>query len=86
MSYFTSQAESYKDFRPMYPTELFEWLRSIAAGDTAWDVGCGSGQASVALSRVFKMVIATDTSQPQLDQARQLPTSTFAVRARVSRR
>lgn len=69
MSYFTSQAESYKDFRPMYPTELFEWLRSIAAGNTAWDVGCGSGQASVALSRVFNMVIATDTSQPQLDQA-----------------
>lgn len=74
MSYFTSQADSYKDFRPTYPTELFDWLRDIAAGDTAWDVGCGSGQASAALSRVFGKVIATDTSQPQLDQAPAIST------------
>ena len=69
MSYFTSQAETYKGFRPSYPTELFDWLRTIATGDTAWDVGCGSGQASAALARVFNQVVATDTSQPQLSQA-----------------
>ena len=69
MSYFTSQAETYKGFRPSYPTALFDWLRTIAAGDTAWDVGCGSGQASAALARVFNKVVATDTSQPQLAQA-----------------
>ena len=69
MSYFTSQAESYKGYRPTYPNELFDWLRSIAATDTAWDVGCGSGQASAALSRVFGKVVATDASQPQLDLA-----------------
>lgn len=74
MSYFTSQADSYKDFRPTYPTELFDWLKDIAAGDTVWDVGCGSGQASAALARVFGKVIATDTSQPQLDQAPAIST------------
>lgn len=73
MSYFTNQAVSYKDFRPTYPPVLFDWLKEIAVGNTAWDVGCGSGQASAALSRVFDKVIATDTSQSQLDQAPAIP-------------
>ena len=66
MSYFTSQADSYKGFRPTYPTELFEWLRAISTGGTVWDVGCGSGQASIALAAHFPHVIATDTSQAQI--------------------
>ena len=74
MSYFTSQADTYKNFRPTYPTGLFDWLRDIATGGTVWGVGCGSGQASAALSRVFKKVIATDTSQPQLAQAPSIST------------
>lgn len=66
MSYFTRQADSYKGFRPTYPTELFEWLQAISTGRTVWDAGCGSGQASMELATHFPQVIATDTSQAQI--------------------
>lgn len=66
MTYFARQADSYKGFRPTYPTELFEWLRVISTGSTAWDAGCGSGQASITLASYFPHVIATDSSQSQI--------------------
>ena len=52
--HFGKVAGAYADFRPRYPDELFEWLAGQCGGDDlAWDCGCGSGQASVALAQHF---------------------------------
>lgn len=68
--HFSSQAASYKDFRPTYPAALFDWLAQTAQSTTlAWDCGCGNGQASTDLARRFAQVVATDLSQKQLDLA-----------------
>ena len=65
--HFGKVAGAYADFRPHYPSELFEWLSSQCAGDDlAWDCGCGSGQASVALAQHFAHVRATDPSREQI--------------------
>jgi hypothetical protein len=35
-------------FRPSYPRELFEGIYgSVSQFNTAWDCGCGTGQATV---------------------------------------
>ena len=53
--------------RPTYPPQLFTLLAKLAGkNDVAWDVGCGSGQASFALAKHFKRVIGTDPSKNQL--------------------
>ena len=65
--HFGKVAGQYADFRPRYPDELFEWLAGQCAGDDlAWDCGCGSGQASVALAQHFAHVRATDASREQI--------------------
>jgi SAM-dependent methyltransferase len=67
-------SQRYASARPTYPDALFEWLAEIAlARDLAWDCGAGSGQASVALSRHFAHVVATDASAGQLAQAAPHP-------------
>ena len=68
--HFGKVAHAYADFRPRYPDELFTWLAGQCAGDDlAWDCGCGSGQASVALAQHFAHVRATDTSREQIFHA-----------------
>jgi ubiquinone/menaquinone biosynthesis C-methylase UbiE len=68
---FSSVAREYANFRPGYPAGLFEWLaRSCARREAAWDCGCGSGQASVALAAHFDAVHATDVSPEQVAAAR----------------
>lgn len=68
--HFSGVAAKYAAYRPHYPPALVDALaeRSDPAG-IAWDVGCGSGQLSVALAERFARVIATDPAQAQLDQA-----------------
>ena len=44
-----------------------------------WEAGCGSGQASRDLARVFDAVFATDPSAAQIAQARGPDNITFAV-------
>jgi len=69
--HFSTQADDYTRYRPGYPSELFAWLAAQAAGrETAWDCGCGNGQASVGLTPYYRRVLATDPSRQQIDNAR----------------
>jgi SAM-dependent methyltransferase len=77
---FGTVAREYADFRPGYPAELFAWLaRSVTSRDAAWDCGCGSGQASVALAAHFTRVFATDASPEQIAAAQPHPRVEYAV-------
>lgn len=68
--HFSGHATSYRAARPTYPDELFDWLTGQAPDRSlAWDVGCGNGQASLALAKRFERVIATDPSAEQIAQA-----------------
>ncbi len=71
---FIKQAKEYRETRPSYPEELFQFIASkTPSHDLVWDVGTGSGQAALSLARLYKNVIGTDTSQKQLDFAPKLP-------------
>jgi SAM-dependent methyltransferase len=67
--HFSTIAARYASYRPHYPPALVDALADRAPAGTAWDLGCGSGQLSVALARRFSRVIATDPAQALLDQA-----------------
>ena len=64
------QVAYYAKFRPQYPSELYDFLiEQLAAPPTlAVDVGCGTGQATLALAQHFDKVIGIDPSKEQLDQ------------------
>ncbi|KAK1315801.1 hypothetical protein QJS10_CPA05g00781 [Acorus calamus] len=71
---FKKQAKKYSENRPGYPDELFRFIASkTPKNNLAWDVGTGSGQAAVSLSKIYKNVIATDASEQQLAHAHKLP-------------
>lgn len=68
--HFSGHAARYAKARPHYPGALFDWLASMSPRrGLAWDAGCGNGQATAALARVFDRVIATDPSAEQIAQA-----------------
>ncbi|KAL3533639.1 hypothetical protein ACH5RR_007160 [Cinchona calisaya] len=70
---FLKQAKLYSESRPDYPEELFQFIASKTPHhDLVWDVGTGTGQAASSLAKIYKNVIATDTSQKQLDFAPKL--------------
>ncbi|HKY34169.1 MAG TPA: class I SAM-dependent methyltransferase [Candidatus Polarisedimenticolia bacterium] len=72
--HFTSQAEQYARWRPLYPPSLGRHLASLAPSlDLAWDCGTGSGQAARMLAESFREVAATDPSAGQLGQASPHP-------------
>jgi SAM-dependent methyltransferase len=72
--HFSQLAARYATYRPHYPAALVDALADRSPRhDAAWDVGCGSGQLSVALARRFSRVIATDPAQAQLDHAERAP-------------
>lgn len=72
--HFSTVARHYAASRPRYPAELFAWLSDqCPVHELAWDVGAGSGQASVALAAHFAQVRATDLSARQLEQASAHP-------------
>jgi len=69
-AYFSPVSGAYAQFRPTYPEALFDWLASIAPDrGTAWDCGCGTGQASVPLAARFDRVVATDAGENQIANA-----------------
>ncbi|KAL6987253.1 hypothetical protein U1Q18_013004 [Sarracenia purpurea var. burkii] len=71
---FHKQAKQYVEARPSYPRELFDFIASKTPNhELVWDVGTGSGQAAISLAGLYKNVVATDTSQKQLDFAPKLP-------------
>jgi SAM-dependent methyltransferase len=68
--HFSATASRYQAFRPGYPPALFAWLASVSpARERAVDLGCGTGQASVALASHFAEVIALDPSREQIAHA-----------------
>ena len=68
--HFSAHAADYREFRPAYPPELFEFLASAApARELAWDCGTGNGQAAVGLAEHFARVFATDASADQVKNA-----------------
>jgi len=72
--HFSQLAARYATYRPHYPRELAAALAErCARKDVAWDIGCGSGQLSIALAAQFAHVIATDPAQAQLDHAERDP-------------
>jgi SAM-dependent methyltransferase len=72
--HFSALAARYAAYRPHYPPALVGVLADrCERHDTAWDVGCGNGQLSVALAARFAHVVATDPAQAQLDHAERDP-------------
>lgn len=67
--HFSTIASRYAAYRPIYPRALVDALADRAPPGVAWDIGCGSGQLSVALAERFERVIATDPAQAQLAAA-----------------
>lgn len=68
--HFSRQSGAYAAGRPQYPGALFEWLAGqCARRELAWDAGCGSGQATLALASRFARVEASDPSESQLAAA-----------------
>ena len=78
--HFSSFAASYAEFRPTYPSELFDLIASIPERrGTAWDCATGNGQAAVPLGDRFDRVIATDASREQIAHATSHPRVSYAV-------
>lgn len=78
--HFSDLAAGYARFRPRYPDSLFRYLASQCRVRTlAWDVGAGSGQASIGLAAVFDRVVATDASREQIAHAPRRPNIYYAV-------
>lgn len=72
--HFSAQSSDYAKFRPQYPRELYKTLAKLTAADgTVWDCGTGNGQAAVALTEFFPLVLATDPSENQLKNAVKHP-------------
>lgn len=78
--HFSGHASLYAQARPHYPDALFDWIAHTAPScECAWDVGCGNGQASVALAGRFERVIATDPSAQQIGNAEPHPRVEYRV-------
>lgn len=78
--HFSAVAGDYAAARPEYPQALFDWIGGVAPSrGMAWEAGCGSGQASRGLARVFASVHATDPSAAQVAQAAAPGNVRFAV-------
>lgn len=77
---FSAVADGYVRYRPSYPDALFDCLAGIApARQLAWDVGCGSGQATLDLADRFERVIGTDISAGQIAVAPSHPNVSYRV-------
>lgn len=77
-----SNSDKYAKYRPTYPNELFDYLKSIVQNkQTAWDCGTGNGQVAFELAKIFDYVFATDISQSQIDNALQADNILYSVQA-----
>lgn len=78
--HFSVVAANYAQYRPRYPRELFDYLRSIVPGAMrVWDCACGSGQATLELAERFAAVVATDASAGQIAEAPPHPRVSWRV-------
>lgn len=79
---FSTQANEYVKFRPVYPDALYDWLLTMVSHkDAAWDCGTGNGQVAFALAQHFKKVEGTDISAAQLANAFQKENIAYSVQA-----
>lgn len=73
-------ANNYVKYRPMWPSRLPDviasYIRKQPGGSDrlgkALDVGCGTGQSTLALCQHFRSVVGADTSEAQLEEAAKL--------------
>jgi len=74
---FAKQAAIYAIYRPTYPPALLSKLLSVLKTPngqrTCVDIGCGSGQLTLALAQTphFASVVGVDPSLPQISSAPQ---------------
>ncbi len=69
---FSTDSDKYAKYRPTYPSDFFEYLKSIVQNKHAvWDCGTGNGQVAFELAKSFDKVYATDISQSQIANALQ---------------
>lgn len=72
--HFSGVAAGYQEFRPGYPPALFACLAGLAPRrQRAVDLGCGSGQATVALAEWFDEVVGIEPSAEQAARATPHP-------------
>ncbi|KAH7929199.1 S-adenosyl-L-methionine-dependent methyltransferase [Leucogyrophana mollusca] len=78
----TFDTVKYAVSRPTYPRALFDFVfafhgrSSAAQWDTAVDLGCGTGQATVELAPRFRKVFGVDVSAKMIDTARTATSTT----------
>lgn len=78
--HFSKHSQTYAQYRPQYPEEIYAYLASIAPGHSlAWDCGTGNGQAAIGLANYFDNVYATDASAEQISHAYTHPNVEFRV-------
>jgi len=78
--HFSRLAATYANFRPRYPSALFDYLgQCCRQRELAWDCACGSGQATLDLAQRFTAVLATDASEAQLAAAPPHPKVRYRV-------
>jgi ubiquinone/menaquinone biosynthesis C-methylase UbiE len=78
--HFSAVAARYADFRPRYPTELFDYLATLVPQTAlVWDCACGSGQATADLANRFGKIVATDASAAQIASATPHPKIEYRV-------
>lgn len=76
---FSTQAKTYKKYRPVYPKTFYdELLGLVNSRDACWDCGTGNGQVASVLSKYFKEVNATDISDTQLQQAARIENVSYS--------
>lgn len=77
---FSTQSEQYSKYRPGYPLDFFEYINSIVQSkQNAWDCGTGNGQVAGELAKTFEKVYATDISQSQINNGRQVANILYSV-------
>lgn len=75
---FSEQAETYAQYRPAYPKELYDYIFAhLQKKGVAWDCGTGSGQVAAYLAEYFNKVYASDISEEQMNFAPQISNITY---------
>lgn len=72
---YTRQAAAYARYRPKYQASLYESIARYAAAhgtgskEVAADIACGSGQATVDISKMYARVVGVDANAEQMLKA-----------------
>jgi ubiquinone/menaquinone biosynthesis C-methylase UbiE len=77
--HFSSVANHYADFRPHYPSALFDYLATLVPRSSIVYCAAGNGQATLDLAARFDQVVATDASKEQIASAPSNPKVEYRV-------